>query len=78
MLDPDEIFVFGSNARGKHGSGAARIALDHFGAVYGKGHGLHGQSYAIDTMTDESTMASEIWSASLSGCPMLTDSLVNR
>jgi ADP-ribosyl-[dinitrogen reductase] hydrolase len=60
VLDPDEIFVFGSNARGKHGSGAARIALDHFGAVYGKGHGLHGQSYAIDTMTDESTMASEI------------------
>jgi hypothetical protein len=59
-LDPTEIFVFGSNAGGAHGGGAARIAHDRFGAVWGEGHGLHGQSYAIDTMTDEPTMAAEI------------------
>jgi hypothetical protein len=59
-LDVDEIFVFGSNAGGAHGGGAARIAHDRFGAVWGEGHGLHGQSYAIDTMTDEPTMAAEI------------------
>ena len=59
-LDVDEIFVFGSNAGGAHGGGAARIAHDRFGAVWGEGHGLHGQSYAIDTMTDQSTMAAEI------------------
>lgn len=59
-LEPGEIFVFGSNAGGAHGGGAARIAHDRFGAVWGEGHGLHGQSYAIDTMTDEATMASEI------------------
>lgn len=59
-LGPNEIFVFGSNAGGAHGGGAARIAHDRFGAVWGEGHGLHGQSYAIDTMTDEPTMAAEI------------------
>ena len=59
-LGPNEIFVFGSNAGGAHGGGAARIAHDRFGAVWGEGLGLHGQSYAIDTMTDEPTMAAEI------------------
>lgn len=59
-LAPDEIFVFGSNAGGRHGGGAARIAHERFGAVWGEGHGLHGQSYAIDTMTDAATMAREI------------------
>ena len=41
-LERDEVFVFGSNAAGKHRGGAARLALDRFGAVYGEGHGLHG------------------------------------
>jgi hypothetical protein len=50
-LERSEVFVFGSNAAGKHGGGAARMAMDRFGAVYGEGHGLHGQSYAIDTMS---------------------------
>lgn len=59
-LAPDEIFVFGSNAGGRHAGGAARIAHDRFGAVWGQGHGLHGPSYAIDTMTDAATMAAEI------------------
>ncbi len=49
-LEPDEIFVFGSNLAGAHGGGAARVAMSHFGAVWGQGVGLHGQSYAIPTM----------------------------
>ena len=49
-LEPNEIFVFGSNLAGAHGGGAARIALDCFGAVCGQGVGLQGQSYAIPTM----------------------------
>ena len=46
----NEIFVFGSNLAGMHGGGAARTALEHFGAVWGTGVGLQGQSYAIPTM----------------------------
>ena len=49
-LDKNEIFVFGSNLDGMHGGGAARIAYQSYGAVWGKGIGLHGQSYAIPTM----------------------------
>ena len=49
-LQPGEIFVFGSNLNGYHGGGAARAALDCFGAVWGKGVGPQGQSYAIPTM----------------------------
>jgi len=49
-LAPDEVFVFGSNLEGHHGGGAARTALRNFGAVYGRGVGLQGQSYAIPTM----------------------------
>jgi hypothetical protein len=50
-LAPHEVFVFGSNADGQHGAGAARLAWEKFGAVWGEGHGLHGQSYGIDTMS---------------------------
>lgn len=49
-LKPDEVFVFGSNLAGHHGGGAARAALNKFGAVWGQGVGLQGQSYAIPTM----------------------------
>jgi len=49
-LADNEIFVFGSNLAGQHGGGAARAALNHFGAIWGKGEGLQGQSYAIPTM----------------------------
>lgn len=49
-LNPDEIFVFGSNLKGLHGGGAARVARLKFGAVWGQGVGLQGQSYAIPTM----------------------------
>src|SRR6478609_10997059 len=50
-LAADEVFVFGSNASGAHGGGAARFALDRFGAVWGQSEGLQGQSYGIDTMS---------------------------
>ena len=49
-LEPGQIFVFGSNALGHHGGGAAYTAMAKFGAVYGQGDGLQGQSYAISTM----------------------------
>lgn len=49
-LEPDDVFVFGSNLKGQHGGGAARVAYERFGAVWGQGVGLQGQSYAIPTM----------------------------
>lgn len=49
-LKDNEIFVFGSNLAGAHGGGAARVAYDRFGAVWGQGVGLHGRTYAIPTM----------------------------
>lgn len=45
----DTIFVFGSNPEGRHGAGAAKIAREQFGAVYGQGEGLQGNAYALPT-----------------------------
>lgn len=50
-LQPGEVFVFGSNSRGAHAGGAARIAVEKFGAIWGCPTGMQGQSYAIDTMS---------------------------
>lgn len=50
FLNRNEIFVFGTNLEGSHGSGAAKIAYKYFGAIWGQGVGLQGQSYAIPTM----------------------------
>lgn len=50
VLADGEIFVFGSNFQGRHMGGAARVAKEKFGAVWGIGEGLQGQSYAIPTM----------------------------
>ena len=49
QLGENEIFVFGSNANGYHRGGAAAFAMREFGAVWGQGEGLQGQSYAIPT-----------------------------
>ena len=49
-LKDNEIFVFGSNLQGNHAGGAAAIADRMFGAIWGQGVGLQGQSYAIPTM----------------------------
>lgn len=48
-LEPNQVFVFGSNPEGRHGKGAALIAKKLFGARYGQGKGLMGQSYGIVT-----------------------------
>jgi len=47
--EKDVIFVFGSNPEGRHGAGAAKVAKDKFGAIYGQGEGLQGNSYALPT-----------------------------
>ena len=43
------ILVFGSNEAGRHGKGAALNARKRWGAIYGQGYGLQGQSFAIPT-----------------------------
>lgn len=43
------ILVFGSNLAGRHGKGAAKDAMQHYGAEYGVGVGPSGHSYAIPT-----------------------------
>ena len=48
-LKSNEVFVFGSNARGIHGKGAALTAKEKFGAIQRQAEGLQGQSYAIIT-----------------------------
>lgn len=43
------IFVFGANQAGRHGAGAALTARHRHGAIYGRGFGRQGNSYAIPT-----------------------------
>lgn len=47
------IFVFGSNLAGKHYGGAAKYAVDKFGAVLGREEGIQGQSYALPTLDED-------------------------
>lgn len=47
-LQDNEIFVFGSNESGRHGKGAAKTALG-FGAKWGQGTGIQGNTYGIPT-----------------------------
>lgn len=47
-LNPSEIFVFGSNESGRHGLGAAKTAMK-WGAKYGQGSGIQGNTYGIPT-----------------------------
>ena len=49
QLKDNQIFVFGSNTQGRHGKGAALLARNKFGAIYGQAEGPQGQSYAIIT-----------------------------
>lgn len=49
LPSPNTVFVFGSNPEGRHGAGAAKVALNYFGAIYGRGEGLQGNAYAIPT-----------------------------
>lgn len=59
-LMENEIFVFGSNALGQHMGGAARQAVQQFGAIMGVGHGIQGSSYAINTMSGIPDMKKDI------------------
>lgn len=60
-LQPNEVFVFGSNSKGIHLGGGARYAVRHFGAKMGHASGMQGQSYAIPTVgVSFETMALEI------------------
>jgi hypothetical protein len=43
------IFVFGANEAGRHGAGAARAAVERYGATYGVGYGRQGESFGIPT-----------------------------
>ena len=52
QLNENEVFVFGSNKAGNHAGGAARTAVEKFGAVIGQGVGIQGQSYAIPTLDE--------------------------
>lgn len=45
-----QVFVFGSNKKGRHIAGAAKLAMERFGAEWGYGEGLKGKSYALPTM----------------------------
>lgn len=46
----NEVFVFGSNNKGLHAGGAARLAYDKFFAEWGNPQGRQGRSYAIPTL----------------------------
>lgn len=51
-LNENEVFVFGSNTSGKHGKGAAKTALT-WGAKWGQGVGMQGQTYGIPTKPND-------------------------
>ena len=59
-LRHNEVFVFGSNARGMHYGGAAAFAVGRFGAIMGQGEGLQGHSYAIPTMEGMENMRAAV------------------
>ena len=52
-LKENQIFVFGSNMNGNHAGGAARLAVEKFGAIMGQAEGIQGQSYAIPTLDED-------------------------
>lgn len=54
-LKDNQCFVFGSNLNGHHLGGAAKLAYEDFGAIWGNGWGSQGvghdfKSYAIPTL----------------------------
>ena len=49
MEQPHAVFVFGSNRSGVHGAGAAREAVERYGAEWGVGEGMTGRCYALPT-----------------------------
>lgn len=55
LADPliRDVFVFGADLAGRHREGDALAALRHHGAVYGRGVGLQGRSYAIPVRDEQ-------------------------
>jgi hypothetical protein len=58
-LKENQIFVFGSNMNGNHAGGAARLAVEKFGAIMGRAEGIQGQSYAIPTLDEDMEKVTE-------------------
>ena len=58
-LKENQIFVFGSNMNGNHAGGAARLAVEKFGAIMGKAEGIQGRSYAIPTLDKDMQKVTE-------------------
>ena len=58
-LKDNQIFVFGSNMNGNHAGGAARLAVEKFGAIMGQAEGIQGQSYAIPTLDKDMEKVTE-------------------
>ena len=58
-LKENQIFVFGSNMNGNHSGGAARLAVEKFGAIIGQAERLQGQSYAIPTLDKDMEKVTE-------------------
>lgn len=58
-LKENQIFVFGSNMNGNHTGGAARLAVEKFGAIMGQAEGIQGQSYAIPTLDKDMQKVTE-------------------
>ncbi len=52
VLEPNDVFVFGSNIQGMHMGGVSKAAYNKFGAEWGNDEGLQDQSYALPTMED--------------------------
>ena len=50
-LEPNEVFVFGSNLAGMHGGGAARIAYEKFSAEWGVGFSMSLASVAASPVS---------------------------
>jgi hypothetical protein len=48
-----DVFVFGSDLGGRHTGGDALVALREHRAVYGRGVGLQGRSYAIPVWDEQ-------------------------
>ena len=58
-LTENQIFVFGSNMNGNHAGGAARLAVEKFGAIMGQAEGIQGHSYAIPTLDKDMQKVTE-------------------
>lgn len=77
MPEPGTVFVFGSNTEGRHGAGAARVAREQFGAVYGRAEGLQGNAYAIATKDLKRARELGIYTANDKNWNNLAETLAN-